>query len=741
MRGVRLSLERGPATHPQAAFAVGLLVLLLVLAGGLVAMTAPYARSHVDVTLSAHPGQVASGKIVDAGRVLLLEGGHHAEAAARMHFTLPAADPSAARWVVWLDRQPLDVLQLRRDDWAPQPLSFYRPAPGEGVLPAAYIVPMPAHWTGEVTLDLRVSGEVRDALRPRVLREDEALHLEQRGVILATATYASMFVLALLALALFTAARDWLFLSYFGYATLGLFMLLAVNGHLFALPWLRVFADWGAQGLWAFAMLFAAASLQLLAHFVRLRNHAPRAVRVVDVLSGTMLAVTLICLVDLRVFDAWVHGVGTTLWVLAAVVTLSMLGEAAWRRVPMAAALVVGNVLTIAAALLYELSTHGNVMDIALARYGYQLGIVLTALLLAVALVRRISEYRDQRDRDRLARADSERRMQREAARSALANALQLGLRNVEGDRIHVTAFELLLDHLSPLVPGRLAAVVGQRQAGEDVLLARPADDLAGLRADVARRLLALRRLAANGIPMQQPMGQPGSPSDVAMEALLPLPIRAPAWGLLVLRRDGSDGFSNQELSLAGEFVRLTMTHIEQAVAAIKLRRSAELDALTGSFNRRTVDQWLARSFGEAARDRQPISVLFVDLDHFKSVNDRYGHACGDECLRKVSAALQAPLGEEDLFGRYGGEEFIAILPGRGGAAARVLGEQLRAAVENLEVDWEGQRLPLSVSVGVATRIEGETDPEATLARADKALYAAKRNGRNCVHVAPAVFS
>src|SRR5690606_3712259 len=143
----------------------------------------------------------------------------------------------------------------------------------------------------------------------------------------------------------------------------------------------------------------------------------------------------------------------------------------------------------------------------------------------------------------------------------------------------------------------------------------------------------------------------------------------------------------------------------------------------------------------EADRDGQPLSVLFVDLDRFKAINDRYGHACGDHCLRAVAATLSASLGDGALFGRYGGEEFLAILPGHGGAAARQVGEELRAAVERQTLAWEGHVIRLTVSVGVATRRDGERVPGATIERADKALYASKRAGRNCVHVAPAVFT
>src|SRR5690606_33716105 len=137
------------------------------------------------------------------------------------------------------------------------------------------------------------------------------------------------------------------------------------------------------------------------------------------------------------------------------------------------------------------------------------------------------------------------------------------------------------------------------------------------------------------------------------------------------LQRRGADGFATEELSLAGDFARQALLHLDQAMAAVQLRRSAELDALTGSFNRRTIDHWLTRTFADAARSWQPVSVLCIDMDHFKSVNDRFGHAGGDACLREVARALRASLQEGDLYGRYGGEEFIVILPGRGGAAAR----------------------------------------------------------------------
>ena len=425
-------------------------------------------------------------------------------------------------------------------------------------------------------------------------------------------------------------------------------------------------------------------------------------------------------------------------WVLVGVGSLVLLAGAGRRRVAMAWPLVALLLIVLATALALGFLVDGERLGPLVTRMVYQGGLVLFLTICAVGLVHRISEYREQRDRDRLARADTERRMLREAARTDLVNALQSKLRQVEQREVAWTGFRVMADHLLPLLPVETLVVVAEGFHERDLLVVDPASRLDEVRADLRARTLALKRQAANGIAVQQPAT---SPAGVFTEAVIPLKVRAPSWGAMVLRRAGDAGFAPDEMALASEFCRIAQLQVDQAIATIKLRQSAELDALTGSLNRRSIDQWLARAFLEADRDGQPLSVLFVDLDRFKRINDRYGHAAGDHCLRAVAATLAAALDEGDLFGRYGGEEFIAILPGRGGAAARETGERLRAGVERLVVDWEGQVLRLTVSVGVATRREGERTPGATIERADKALYASKRAGRNCVHVAPAVFT
>jgi len=168
-----------------------------------------------------------------------------------------------------------------------------------------------------------------------------------------------------------------------------------------------------------------------------------------------------------------------------------------------------------------------------------------------------------------------------------------------------------------------------------------------------------------------------------------------------------------------------------------ELERLAGVDALTGLSNRRQIAGDVARAVSAARRHRTEVSVLLIDVDHFKDINDTHGHHVGDQVLVASAHAMQAALPREDLLGRWGGEEFLAVLPSTDADGAVVVAERIRAGLEKLEV-WTAGTVPvrLTASVGVATT-EGE-EIGALLERADAALYAAKEAGRNRVEVAPA---
>ncbi len=163
-----------------------------------------------------------------------------------------------------------------------------------------------------------------------------------------------------------------------------------------------------------------------------------------------------------------------------------------------------------------------------------------------------------------------------------------------------------------------------------------------------------------------------------------------------------------------------------------ELRRLADTDALTGAMTRRCFLKLGERVWQGSQDAGGTACTLMLDLDRFKSINDRYGHAGGDAALVAFAEACRTNLREVDLFGRMGGEEFAVVLVDTGGEVAREVAERLRRAVAALAVSVEQGLIPVSVSVGLAAGRPGES-LQTALMRADKALYAAKAAGRDCV--------
>lgn len=158
----------------------------------------------------------------------------------------------------------------------------------------------------------------------------------------------------------------------------------------------------------------------------------------------------------------------------------------------------------------------------------------------------------------------------------------------------------------------------------------------------------------------------------------------------------------------------------------------ATRDSLTGMLNRRSIMGW-AQDLGRAETPSGQVSVLMIDIDHFKRINDQHGHLAGDEVIRGVSRLLREGVRNSDIVGRYGGEEFLVLMPETGTTGAAHVAEKLRQTIAEQET-WPTK---VTVSIGVATVRPGEKGLEAALARADAALYEAKQAGRNCVRVAP----
>ncbi len=170
--------------------------------------------------------------------------------------------------------------------------------------------------------------------------------------------------------------------------------------------------------------------------------------------------------------------------------------------------------------------------------------------------------------------------------------------------------------------------------------------------------------------------------------------------------------------------------------AALRLREISETDPLTGLWNRRHLLDVGAEALAASRRGAKPLSLLMVDIDHFKQINDTFGHAAGDKALTLLGATLRESTRKEDCVARLGGEEFAILLPGASLAVAQDIAERICRHTATLAVlDDSGRSFGFTVSIGLADLAEGDLRPEELLARADAALYRAKRAGRNRVEV------
>jgi diguanylate cyclase (GGDEF)-like protein len=167
-----------------------------------------------------------------------------------------------------------------------------------------------------------------------------------------------------------------------------------------------------------------------------------------------------------------------------------------------------------------------------------------------------------------------------------------------------------------------------------------------------------------------------------------------------------------------------------------EVRQNSVRDSLTGCVNRGHAMEVITGELLRARRSREPVSLILFDVDRFKDVNDRYGHLCGDAVLAEIGQRMRTTLRGSDLKCRYGGEEFLVLLPQTPLDGARRVAETLRQDIASMSVPWNGEPIHVTSSFGVACARKDEVDPKTLLARADEALYAAKHDGRDCVRLA-----
>lgn len=194
--------------------------------------------------------------------------------------------------------------------------------------------------------------------------------------------------------------------------------------------------------------------------------------------------------------------------------------------------------------------------------------------------------------------------------------------------------------------------------------------------------------------------------------------------------------FAEQEMEILENMLSQLIYPLRNSIWYQRAVHSAQVDSLTGIHNRAAMTSTLKREVDLAHRNRTPLSLIVADIDHFKNINDQYGHSVGDEILKGFSQLIADNLRASDIVFRYGGEEFVVLLTGTNSEDATLIAERIREAVENHIFSSEVRQLSLTASFGAASLNANDT-PDSLFKHADEALYQAKEGGRNLVRAWP----
>ena len=247
---------------------------------------------------------------------------------------------------------------------------------------------------------------------------------------------------------------------------------------------------------------------------------------------------------------------------------------------------------------------------------------------------------------------------------------------------------------------------------------------------DHVRRVIRLGQIERLRVGAQELIVDSVLVGVAAREILVvPVAFKSIPLGVIVLATTGT--FERDDVELV-DHLRVDLgLAVNNALAHDRLERLAAIDPLTDAYNRRFGLGRLREEYSRAVRAEAPFGILMVDIDHFKAVNDTYGHLVGDRVLRAVAGACRRVVREGDVLVRYGGEEFLVLLPGAGRDDVLQIGERIRRAVSETTVEDGASRLNVTVSVGATTFRDTVETPDALVALADRALYEAKDGGRD----------
>ena len=272
--------------------------------------------------------------------------------------------------------------------------------------------------------------------------------------------------------------------------------------------------------------------------------------------------------------------------------------------------------------------------------------------------------------------------------------------------------------HIPLLAPGRDAWVMTRTRAGVWESLVAVGDSSPGDRERAARRALG------EADPFIGP---------TASEVCFPMIIAGTPEGVLGVAPEPP--LTDHQRSVLSAAAALLAVSLKNAELFREIRENSVRDGLTGCFNRTHAVEVLDAELRRARRSKLPLSLLMFDLDNFKNINDRHGHLCGDAVLAAIGAIMKSELRGSDVKCRYGGDEFMVILPDTPVGGARQVSDNLRRAIAERPVMWNDGQITVTASFGITAVNTADHDPRSAIARADTALYRAKQVGRNAIQV------
>ncbi len=288
------------------------------------------------------------------------------------------------------------------------------------------------------------------------------------------------------------------------------------------------------------------------------------------------------------------------------------------------------------------------------------------------------------------------------------------------------TIRDVVLHHL-PKLTGTDEAWVLVRAAGRW-------EALAGTLHETRREVERAREHLADRVLGSQASQTSWSAGAIVDEGHICLPLTA-GGHLVGVMGISEDAFAEGKRRTVAMSAALLAICIRNAQLFSEVRDNSLRDGLTGCFNRTHAIEVINTELRRARRSQLPVSLIMFDIDHFKDINDQHGHLCGDAVLAVIGARMRDLLRGSDLKCRYGGEEFLVLLPETALEGAKRVADTLRRELAETAIPWQGATIGITASFGVTTALPSEVDSQALIARADAALYRAKDQGRNCVRL------